>query len=440
MTLNKNLRQLRKLESTLQQHMALFGYELIDVPIIAAADIFLTRAGDTIIEELFTFERFGQLLALRPEFTAAAAHHYIQSGLTKSVRWQLSGDIFIDEPSDYSRQYQQHNIGAEFIGETSTSTDAEIIAMAAQGMQKLDVSDWQLIIGHVGLQLHLLSQFKLDRRTYRILLTQRDRLKTNGKQAVLTYLSEILELEDTNESMTDSTGVETQQVLDVLLDSTPYGNTMGGRDRRDIAARLLKKHDRGLERQQISDALDFLQSWGELRGTMTEILPAVQRFIANDDLYGQQLFNEWQETLNLLEVYGIPQNKIFIQPDLTKNWDYYTGIVFGIYANETYVASGGRYDGLTQLLGSELAFPAVGFAYYTQKLLDASDSVVSPTKIWTVTSDDPYVLIEWASALRDAAISVQITDNDADITIENNVATLNTKIFSLAELIQELTQ
>lgn len=439
MTTDIDLRRIRETEAILQEHMALFGYDLIDVPLIANADIFLTRAGDTIIEELFTFERFGQLLALRPEFTAAVAHRYTQIGHTEPVRWQLSGAIFVDEPSDYSMQYQEHNIGAELIGQNNTMADAEIIAMAVQGMNKLEVSDWQVVIGHVGLQLHLLSRFNLDSRTFRILLTQKDRLKTDGKAAVMDYLSEILTVDSTQIEVMGN-GIETQQLLDVLLDSTRYGSTMGGRTRHDISARLLKKHDRGLEGKQISDAIDFLQNWGQVRGTIADVKMTIQNFIADDDVVGQQLFSEWLQTLALLREYAVPEENIILQPDITKNWDYYTGIVFGIRVNESYVASGGRYDGLTQLLGGEDAFPAVGFAYYTQALLAALPEQNSDTEIVTIAGYSPETAIQWATALRNAGIPVQILPEKATITTDGSTATYSGKQFSQTELIEELKQ
>jgi len=439
MTREVDLRRIRETEAILQEHMALFGYDLIDVPMIADADIFLTRAGDTIIEELFTFERFGRLLALRPEFTAAVAHRYTREGHANPVRWQLSGAIFVDEPSDYSLQYQRHNIGAELIGQHGTMADAEIISMAVQGMNKLGVSDWQLIIGHVGLQLYLLSQFDLDSRTFRILLTQRDRLKKEGKQAVLDYLSEILTVDDTQMASTGN-GVETQQLLDVLLDSTRYGSTMGGRTRHDIAARLLKKHDRGLESKQISDALDFLQNWGSVRGKISEVREVIQDFVADDDAIGQQLLADWWQTLDLLSTYNVSEEQIILQPDITKNWDYYTGIVFGIRANDSYVASGGRYDGLTQLLGGDDAFPAVGFAYYTQELLAALPEQVSDTESVTIAGYSPETAIQWATALRKAGIPVKIIPEKAIITTDGRTATYSGKKFSQTELIEELKQ
>ncbi len=85
--------------------------------------------------------------------------------------------------------------------------------------------NWQIVVGHVGLQLHLLSQFGLDRRTQRILLTQRERLKEDGKQAVLEYLRNILIIDNESVTTHTSNGEETQQMLDMLLDSTRYTST-----------------------------------------------------------------------------------------------------------------------------------------------------------------------------------------------------------------------
>lgn len=440
MTLQNSPRRIREIEMALQEHMSLFAYDLIDTPVIADADIFLTRAGYTIIEQLFTFERSGRLMALRPEFTAVVAHRYIQEKHTEPVRWQLSGSIFSDEASDYSSQYEQHNIGAELINQDGIMAETEIVAMATQGMNKLGISDWQLIIGHVGLQLHLLSQFGLDNRTYRILLTQRDKLKEEGKQAVLDYLNEILPVDDSVVLQESGNGQETQQMLDVLLDSTPYGNTMGGRSRHDIAARLLKKHDRGLERSQIEAALDFLEKWGNIRGKASEIGSEIQAFIANDDEYGQQLFDEWYQMIKLLKTYGISDEQIIIQPDLTKNWDYYTGIVFGIHANDNYVASGGRYDGLTRLLGGEDIIPAVGFAYYTETLLQTLPPSKSESAIMTLSSNNPKETIQWASILREAGLAIKIVNDNATIIIDGDNAGYNDKTYSRDELIQELSQ
>lgn len=434
----QDIADIRRLEQILQKEMALYGYKLMEVPMIEEADIFLTRAGDNIIERLFTFERFGRLLALRPEFTAAVAHYYSQAQLNEPVRWQLSGLIFEDEPSNISRQYERHNIGAEFLGQSGIAADAEIIAMAAQGIAKIGIANWQLVLGHVGLLRHLLTRFRLDSRAERLLLAQRETLKREGKEAALANLQGVISLPTENIPQVPDSGSsgQTQYMLDVLLDSTRYGTTMGGRSRHEIAQRLLKKRERALELEQFVVALDFLEAWSKLSGTASEIIPAIEVFIESNDTKGQALLNSWQSTLELLEAYGIPKDRILLQPDLSKNWDYYTGLVFGLRDGETVLASGGRYDGLTQLFGAD-AVPAVGFVYYSQALLE-SQNAASSQKIYSLSANDEKTAVLWASALRESGISVALSTNGAEIVCRDDVAIYQGREYRLEALAEVL--
>jgi histidyl-tRNA synthetase len=431
----QDIADIRRLEQILQREMALFGYKLMEVPMIEEAEIFLTRAGDSIIERLFTFERFGRLLALRPEFTAAVAHYYSQAELADAVRWQLSGLIFEDEPSDISRQYEKHTIGAEFLGQSGIAADAEIIAMAAKGIEKLNISNWQLVLGHVGLLRYLLNRFGLDSRAERLLLAQRDTLRREGKEAALANLQNVISLPTENIPQVPDSGSsgQTQYMLDVLLDSTRYGTTMGGRSRHEIAQRLLKKRERALELEQFVAAIGFLEAWSKLSGTASEIFPIIAE---SCDDKGLALLDDWKKTIALLEAYGIPQERIIIQPDLSKNWDYYTGLVFGLRQGETVLASGGRYDGLTQLFGAE-SVPAVGFVYYSQALLNSQNTEAS-SKIYSLNADNEKNAIAWASALREKGISVALSTNGAEITCKAEFATYQGREYRLEALAEVL--
>src|SRR5688500_10540933 len=134
--------------------MQLYGYTLVDIPIVQPADVFLTRAGDLMIERLFTFEHQDQMLALRPEFTAAAARHYVEHAAGQIVRWQFCGATFVDDATH--DRTQQHSLGAELIGMAGSAAEAEIIGMAVEGAQSIGLADWQLVMGNVALQWHLL--------------------------------------------------------------------------------------------------------------------------------------------------------------------------------------------------------------------------------------------------------------------------------------------
>ena len=348
----------RRVQSDLQNHMAKYSYEVTDTPIIDSADLFLTKAGDQILTRLFTFERHGRQLALRPEFTAPAAHRYITQFPDESpvVRWQFHGPIFESDPYDLTRYYQRFSIGAELIGLAGIDAEAEIITMAAQGLDLIDIQDWQLAIGHVGLMRHLLSAFGLDRRTERFLLNHRAELKrgTQGKTNLLERLERHL-----------PTQVESQQAIVVPRNGQ---TTMGGRTPQEIMRRLQEKRQRADKREQILDALNFLSTWGEISGEPQVAFQAIESLLVDE--HGNAVLAEWQTLVKQLQESGISARRVIIQPDLARSWDYYTGLVFElrITTGSEVVCGGGRYDELTRIIGGKRDVPAVGFAYYCNQL------------------------------------------------------------------------
>lgn len=447
---------IRQIEQILNQHMALWGYETKTLPIIEPATVFLTRAGDNIISKLFTFERYGKQLALRPEFTAAAAYEYGANKYDAAVRWQFSGAIFEDDPSDLSLQYQTHSIGAELIGQKGIMADAEIISMAASGVQKLGLDDWQIVTGHVGLQQHLLAQFQLDSRVERLLLSQRDVLKDSEHgleeaQQALKHALAIMhgEDEDQTDISSNSDNGSTQRMLDVLLDSTRYGATMGGRSRQDIAKRLLHKRARIINYDKTLAALNFFDKWvGIEEATIEQGFEQISIFLHADDALGQRLLQDWRTTVETFIQYGIPEDRIRIQANLTRNWEYYTGIVYGVQSTKTgnFIAGGGRYDGLTRLLSGDQASPAVGFVYYIEPLLESLPEYTPEKQQITLFAkpEDSASAIQWAQALRERNNAVVITPTaspDAVIVQANGTATVGDSNFSLndvEQLIQNL--
>jgi histidyl-tRNA synthetase len=264
--------------------------------------------------------------------------------------------------------------------------DAEMIGLAFQGLAQVGIRECQLVIGHVGLTRQLLSRFQLDNRTEQFLLKHVDALRQPnlGKSYVLEQFEQSLTGKagayfdshlTANDALTlEQTEFNTQRMLQSLLDATQRGATMGGRTQHDIARRLLQKQQRLTERQQVRDALDFLERWTSIQASPPEAIGTIEALVS-DDLTAAAQFHSWQETIELLDIYGVEMSNILLQPYLARNWAYYTGIVFEINAkNGAQVASGGRYDELIALIGAKRAVPAVGFAYYLDAMLDQLES------------------------------------------------------------------
>lgn len=451
-------RRLRALIDSLHHTMARYGYELVETPIVQPADLFLTKAGDRIVSQLFTFERHGRQLALRPEFTATAAMEYAgrPAGDSDVVRWQFSGPIFFEDASPDSLHAPRISVGAEMIGIPGPLAEAEVIAMAIDGLEAQEVGDWRLDIGHVGLMRHLLSRFALDSRTERFLLSRLPELKQYGRQHVLDALGRLMLRPETvpgeptlHHADDTSAALNTQQMLDALLDATQRNVTMGGRSRHDIVRRLLQKRQRAAGSEQIAAALDFLEAWGQINAPPKEAFAIIERFIAADDDKAQTLLADWQQATRLLVACGVLPERIHIRPDLARSWDYYTGIVFEIYAaGERHIAGGGRYDELIALVGGERPVPAVGFVYYPDQLLAALPEAPDDTLTVALLAEPLEPALSWAQALRYRNITVAtyagretIPGNSIVLTIGgDDEAVLDGRRFTPADIDQLVTE
>jgi len=427
---------IKQLANALQEHMGHYGYELIETPIIENADLFLTKAGDKVAEKLFTFERHGQILALRPEFTAAAAHLYTLQATGQVARWQFSGAVFEDDPNLHAHEYQRYSVGAELIGMTNIIADAEIISMAVHGLLLQEVSDWTLFIGHVGLTQRLLAKFELDPRTQHFLLSQRHLLRggSKGKMNVLAHLARYIP---------NNVGTPNHASLELLVNSA-RSDTLGGRSHIDITQRIAKKRQQATQQSQINDALYFLQAWMNIESSSDEAMKVIAEFVGDDEA-SHQLFAEWQLLITLLEASQVPMDKIRIQPDLARTWDYYTGAVFEIRADDgVQLAGGGRYNELTRLIGGETEIPAVGFAYYADRVLERltpSQATTAPT-VYLLPENYPATATHWAYELRKRGVRVILVEDTEAVTrsvvflwaSENDAIRLGKRDYSLDEI------
>src|SRR5262245_51296945 len=67
-----------------------FGYEEYDACVVESEELYVRKAGDEIVEQLYNFtDKGGRRLALRPEMTPSLARLLIAKGeaLTLPLRW-----------------------------------------------------------------------------------------------------------------------------------------------------------------------------------------------------------------------------------------------------------------------------------------------------------------------------------------------------------------
>ncbi|MDJ0626240.1 MAG: histidine--tRNA ligase [Candidatus Caenarcaniphilales bacterium] len=133
------------------------SFQEIRTPIFEATEIFARAAGETsdiVNKEMYTFEdRSGRSITLRPEGTAGVVRAFLSNGLDrapKPVKLWYQGPMFRYERSQTGRYRQFTQLGLEQFGSNSPEIEFEMISMAWNLFQKLEIENLTLEINSVG--------------------------------------------------------------------------------------------------------------------------------------------------------------------------------------------------------------------------------------------------------------------------------------------------
>nr|QCI09004.1 Histidine-tRNA ligase [Inkyuleea mariana] len=139
--------------------LSLYNYNEIRTPIIESTDLFQRSIGngtDVINKEMYNFiDQGNRKITLRPEGTASIARSFITNQLYLDNRvqrlWYL-GPMFRYERPQNGRQRQFHQLGIECIGSINPIADTEVIKLAYQILNTLNLNfnDYIIEINSIG--------------------------------------------------------------------------------------------------------------------------------------------------------------------------------------------------------------------------------------------------------------------------------------------------
>ncbi len=288
----------RRIEETVVSVFEGWDYEEIIPPLFDYAEVF---AGEALASKTYSFvARDGSLLALRPDFTSLLAK--IAAGRLREreapLRLYYSGEVVRYEPVRAGRQSELYQMGLEHLGGGARAADAEVAAIAAECLERLGARGFVIALGHVGVFAGLVEAAGLAPERVLVL---RERVESK-----------------------DPAGV--RQVLE-------------GTSAPPLVAR----------------ALEQLTTLGGGLETLPAALEAVSCCEA-----ARAALEELRTVAKALEAAGLARH-LAIDLGEVRGLDYYTGIVFRVFAPDLgfEVGGGGRYDTLVSRFGRPL--PAVGF-------------------------------------------------------------------------------
>ena len=372
----------RALRACLARH----GYRMVATPMLEATELFLRKSGGELASQMYSFvEPGGRRVSLRPEFTSAVIRLFIDRSdeVVLPVRWCYAGPVFRHDPRGTAgspRQFTQ--VGAEIIGAVGPYADAEVMALACQGLTDVGMEDLSLVVGDVGMVQELLRQFHISERARIFILRSMGELRAGpaGREAVLDQARRLSLLGDGSPEVSLPGVLRKKQARSdvhelarrVLANASSH--PMGVRTPEEIQARLLWKLQATDAPDRVERALEFATELATIRGESAETLKAVRKLLRKYDLNAGALAS-LEDLLDALASHSLDNVSVSLDMGLARGLAYYSGLVFevrhGTGPDGDVVAGGGRYDGLVRALGGPQDFPALGFAYTLEQVVAA---------------------------------------------------------------------
>ena len=281
-----------------------YGFAEYDGPPLEPLDLYVEKSGHEIVGQLYSFRDKGERdVSLRPEMTPSLARILAERSrsLPKPIRWFSIPQLFRYERQQRGRLREHFQWNVDIVGEAGVAADAEVLAVALDGLRELGLTDDD-VRARVS-----------DRRLLNALLR--------------------------------ASGVSQERTPDALAVIDKLDRESPQRSRERLADEV------GMSPEGAAELLDLLA------GGLAEV---GARFPERADV--AEAVARLREYLAMLEAMRLGA---YVELDLriVRGLAYYTGIVFELFDRKRElraICGGGRYDRLFELVGGS-PLPAVGF-------------------------------------------------------------------------------
>lgn len=304
----------RRVEQRLLGVVGRWGYREVVTPTYEYADVLSVGTDEGLQERMFKLvdRDTGRMLALRADITPQIAR-IVATRLRdepKPLRLAYVTNVFRYEEPQVGRYREFYQAGVELVGLEKPEADAEMIAMAVEGLQALGLERFQLNVGQADFFRGVLEELKIGREQ----------------------------------------GRELQEVM----------------SRKDASTleRLVR------ELAPPASTAELLLALPDLFGR-EEVLERGARLVKN--ARSERALANLGEVHRLLRAYGLSE-AVILDLGEVRGFDYYSGVHFEGYVSGLGAAlcGGGRYDQMLGSFGYEC--PATGFAFDIGRALLAMEA------------------------------------------------------------------
>lgn len=321
----------------------------VETPVLQPAETLLDLYGEDIRARAYvTSDALRGEQMLRPDFTVPVVQMHMREG-AEPARYTYAGEVFRRQEEDEDRANEYIQVGYEIFDRSNVAAaDAEVFALITSALNGLNL---RAATGDIGVLMAAVGGLNTTGRRKTALM--RHIWRPQRFRALLERFGGRAEAPATR--------------MALLAAADPFsgaGPVVGLRGRAEVAARIAALREDAQTPPIAAAELDALEALLGVRETAPLALDHLRR-IAAELPQIEPALDRLAARIDALAARGVNVDKLDFEASYGRtSMEYYDGFVFGFYAGNRPdlppIATGGRYDALTRLLGHGTEIPAVG--------------------------------------------------------------------------------
>ncbi|SHF17596.1 ATP phosphoribosyltransferase regulatory subunit [Litoreibacter ascidiaceicola] len=309
----------------------------VETSVLQPADTLLDLYGEDIRARAYVTSDpvLGEQM-LRPDFTVPVVQRHMEEG-AEPARYTYQGLVFRKQEAGTGRASEYTQVGYEVFDRTDPSgADAEVFALFAQALEGVTLDAFT---GDIGILTAAVAGLSTTERR---------------RSALLRHLWRPMRFR----ALLERFSVPASRVVPQLVSDLPE---IGLRSSGEVEARLAALREDAQTAPLDATELRALQAILEVSDVAPNALASLRK-IADGLPAISGALDQLEARLSALASRGVDVDQLNFSGAYGRTtMEYYDGFVFGFHADaQVPVATGGRYDALTRVLGQGREIPAVG--------------------------------------------------------------------------------
>lgn len=337
----------------------------VETAVLQPADLLLDLYGEDIRARAFvTRDPVRGEFMLRPDYTVPVARMVMETG-GRPARFAYLGPVWRMQPPDSDRPAETLQVGYEIFGNGDrAAADAELFGLFCELLAPAGLT---VTVGDMGILLAAVDSLEThDRRKAAL---RRHLWRPNRFRRLLDGFSGARPDESIRPGLRRESGDQPPPLI-------------GLRSEAEIEARLAELAAEAASPPVGPDQVKGLEAVLNFRGTMTSALAELEELTGVLPALSPAI-DVLSNRRDVMRSVGINIDHLrFSTGHGRRSMEYYDGFVFGFESPQTRgtvpVASGGRYDALTGILGGGTTVPAVGGVIRPEVLLACKEGAAWP--------------------------------------------------------------